>query len=98
MPVVAFTSSKDYERHFVEHLAPLLLQRVVFCIGDSRYRIREVEFYFTDDRHDDPFTHCSSIQESTGVWYFHRQGSGYKGGTYKGLDVAIGQGSHAPGA
>lgn len=97
LPIEGFATPSEYEKHFVEELAPLLLQRVVMGIGESRYLIREVEFYFTDETHNDPFTHCSSIQESTGVWYFHRQGSGYKGGTYKGLDVAIGRGADAPG-
>ena len=32
------------------------------------------------------------MQKQTGKWYFHKFGSSYKSGTYKGLDVAIGKG------
>ena len=35
-------------------------------------------------------------QKELGKWYFHKTGKGYKGGTYKGVDLAFGQhGSHA---
>ena len=32
------------------------------------------------------------MQKHTGKWYFHKFGSSYKQGTYKGLDVSIGKG------
>jgi len=39
----------------------------------------------------DVFTHQDALQESSGKWYFHKSGSGYKGGNYKGLDITFGQ-------
>jgi len=37
----------------------------------------------------DIFTHGDEIQKTSGKWYFHRTGSGYKGGSYKGLDITF---------
>ena len=42
--------------------------------------------------HKDTFTHGDPIQKQTAKWYFHKFGSTYKAGTYKGLDVSIGKG------
>ncbi|KAJ1567723.1 hypothetical protein HK405_004999 [Cladochytrium tenue] len=43
-----------------------------------------------DLAHVDPYTHAAAEQGSPGQWYFHKQGSGYKSGTRKGLDVTFG--------
>ena len=37
------------------------------------------------------------MQKESGKWYFHKQGSSYKSGTYMGLDLAFGKGSKAAG-
>lgn len=64
-----------------------------FIINGKKCRIVEVEFYQTPD----PFIHGDLDQLEIGRFYFHRQptkdGSqgSYKGGTYKGLDITIGQ-------
>ncbi|KAF8555576.1 hypothetical protein OG21DRAFT_1507589 [Imleria badia] len=68
--------------------------------------ILELEFYLQMSFcHEDPFTHGGAEQERSGRWYFHRSprradpsapglpvtvGSGYRGGTRKGLDVTVG--------
>lgn len=41
--------------------------------------------------HNDTFTHGDKLQLKCGTWYFHRFGSSFKGGTYKGLDLAFGK-------
>ncbi|KZT70250.1 hypothetical protein DAEQUDRAFT_737479 [Daedalea quercina L-15889] len=72
--------------------------------GEAEYELMEIEFYlYHPSCHEDPFTHRSHEQQQAGQWYFHRaprrsgseqpvqaHGSGYRGGTRKGLDVTIG--------
>ena len=76
--------------------AELLLGGATLWIAGAAHRIAEVEVYWTSEVHPDPFTHGDPMQQEFGRWYFHRQGNSYKGGTYKGLDVAVGgPGVHA---
>lgn len=57
------------------------------------FRVSEIEFYLNDyGEHKDTFTHGDAMQKQTAKWYFHKFGNSYRGGTYKGLDVAIGKG------
>lgn len=57
-------------------------------------RITEIEFYFHNNSHLDPFVHINEQQKRNETWYFHRAGKSinnkYKGGTYKGLDIIFG--------
>jgi hypothetical protein len=73
-------------------LAELLLNRATLYIAQKPHRFTEIEFYFKGHRHDDKFTHCDSMQRRFGAWYFHRTGGEYRSGTYKGLDIAFGDG------
>jgi hypothetical protein len=75
------------------------MNRSVLTINkDHKYRIAEVEFYFNDrNKHPDTFTHADTDQKSQATWYFHKFGKSYKSGTYKGLDLAFGQGDNAHG-
>jgi hypothetical protein len=52
--------------------------------------IVEVEGYYHAPGHEDPFTHRHPLQQRCGAWYFHRSGKGYRGGSFKGLDLAFG--------
>jgi hypothetical protein len=55
------------------------------------YRIVELEYYYSSPDHPDPYVHLDPHQSHWMCWYFHRQnGKSYKGGTYKGLDISIG--------
>lgn len=55
------------------------------------YRIVELEYYYSSLSHPDPYVHLDPHQSFWLCWYFHRQnGKSYKGGTYKGLDISIG--------
>ncbi|MDI1478213.1 hypothetical protein [Polyangium sp. y55x31] len=71
--------------------AQLLLNHATLFVAGSSYRLAEIEFYWYGPGHEDPFAHRDPIQVNSGVWYFHRQGGTYKGGTYKGVDIAMGR-------
>ncbi len=70
--------------------AELLLNQCTFFVAGRPHRLTEIEFYWTDAAHSDPFTHSDPLQREFGRWYFHRRGGTYLGGTYKGLDIAVG--------
>ncbi|MEZ4450260.1 MAG: hypothetical protein R3B09_12355 [Nannocystaceae bacterium] len=70
--------------------AALLLGGATLWIAGAAHRIAEIELYWTSDAHPDPFTHGDPMQREFGRWYFHRQGTSYKGGSFKGLDLAVG--------
>uniref|UniRef100_A0A7S4L8T2 Uncharacterized protein n=1 Tax=Paramoeba aestuarina TaxID=180227 RepID=A0A7S4L8T2_9EUKA len=79
----------------VSVLSSLILQGFEVYINKKLHTILEVELYVTSDAHPDPFTHCNEVQKQGGKWYFHRSGTGggntgYRGGSFKGLDIAIG--------
>ena len=72
--------------------AERVLHGLELIIFGKRFRLVEVEFYLTSDAHPDPFTHLHEVQRAFGQWYLHRQGSGYRGGSFKGLDLTFGDG------
>lgn len=71
-------------------IAGLLLHHTVLFAGGVAHRLREVELYLRAPHHPDPFAHAHPVQQVVGGWYFHRAGAGYRGGTYKGLDLSCG--------
>ena len=75
-----------------DKIAHRLLNRTLICTPKNKYRICEIEFYFTDNKKlTDPFIHTDEFQETPNQFYFHRQnGKGFKSGTYKGLDLTFG--------
>lgn len=74
--------------------AQLLLNECYLMINDHKYRICEIEFYLYGADHLDPYVHCHPDQNEFGGWYFHRtqntRESGFRGGKFKGLDLALG--------
>lgn len=70
--------------------AKQILLRSRLMVGDECCRILEIEFYFHSPTHPDPFVHRHPQQSTFGKWYFHRVGSGYRGGSFKGVDVTFG--------
>jgi len=82
-------SPKDFEERFAQ-ISDQLLNTVALVINGKRYRFTEVEYYFTCSTHNDPFTHCDDVQYTLANWYFHKSGKSYKSGSYKGLDISIG--------
>ena len=73
-----------------DELARFLLERAALRCGGARFRIEEVELYLHAEGHPDPFVHCHPRQRTSGRWYFHRRGAGYRGGSFKGLDLTFG--------
>lgn len=74
-------------------LANHLLNYTVLHIGTIPHRICEVEFYYYSHEHPDNYVHCHPDQKIPYSWYFHKSSSSsstYKGGTYKGLDIVLG--------
>jgi len=62
-------------------------------IAGQPHCVVELEAYVHGTGHADPYTHGDDGQNCRGVWYFHRKGGSFKGGTFKGLDLACGDGS-----
>lgn len=76
-----------------QSLAGRLLHDALLTAGSTAFRIQEVEIYYHSNRHPDPFVHKDPLQREWCRWYFHRQGRSFRGGSFKGLDVTIGDGS-----
>lgn len=72
-------------------MAELLLNGVTVMISGEPHRFTEIEVYWNGAAHPDSFTHGDAMQRELGRWYFHRSGEEYRGGTYKGLDIAVGR-------
>lgn len=88
------TSYSGYKKldhqHIFDTIANNLLNSYVLHVGNNKYRLCEIEFYYKDDKYQDPFLHGYSDQAKFCCWYFHRQnGMNYKGGTFKGLDLTL---------
>jgi hypothetical protein len=82
-------SASEVEECF-DKIARALLNYTVLEVANFQYKITEIEFYFQNSFFKDPFVHCDERQKSSNEWYFHRRGSGYKDGNYKGLDLTFG--------
>ena len=74
-------------------VADVLLNRTRWVIAGHPHRITECEFYYRGPGHDDPFAHGDPIQIHPGRWYFHKTAGGYRGGSFKGIDVTFGDGT-----
>jgi hypothetical protein len=84
----------------IEHFAPWFLaiverlfNRCDFVVNGSIYRFAELEAYYHAPGHLDYFSHRQPITRENGRWYFHRTGSQYRGGSFKGLDLTFGDGT-----
>jgi hypothetical protein len=77
-----------------QELASKFINEYDLMINKKRHSLVEIEFYLYSDEHPDIFCHKSAMQQEHNKWYFHKSGqsatSKYKGGTYKGLDIALG--------
>lgn len=73
-------------------LADTLLNRTEFRVAGQAHRLIEVEVYYHSLAHPDPFAHKEPVQLEGGRWYFHRTRGRYRGGNFKGLDLAFGDG------
>lgn len=80
------------EQWFVA-IADRLLNRTALVVAGVPHRLTEVELYYHGPGHEDPFAHCDPVQLHAGRWYFHRTAGVYRGGSFKGLDLAFGGGA-----
>lgn len=76
-----------------DRLAERLLNGGRLLANGQPHRLLEVEAYYHAPFHPDPFPHKNPIQLTGGRWYFHRTGGVYRGGSFKGLDVSMGDGA-----
>jgi hypothetical protein len=74
-------------------IADALLNRTEFRVGGQPHRLIEVEVYYFSPAHPDPFAHQDPVQLDGGRWYFHKTRGEYRGGSFKGLDLAFGDGT-----
>ena len=77
-------------RSWFFRIAQRLLYGCQLVAGGVPLRIIEVEAYYHGPGHEDPFAHRDPVQLTPGRWYFHRTGGPYRGGSFKGLDLAFG--------
>ena len=76
--------------HF-DSIAYTILNRTILKLNNHSFRICEIEFYLNSKDHPDKYTHSDPDQLKYGYWYFHKYRDGrYKGGNYKGMDIALG--------
>lgn len=71
-------------------MAALMLRRATWVIAGTPHRFTEVELYWNGRAHRDVFAHDDPERHEFGRWSHHRTGGEYRGGSFKGLDVAIG--------
>lgn len=90
LSLLARPPSGAVDQAWFTSLAQALLQNMELVIRDRPHRLREVEFYYQGPGHQDPFAHGHPMQKSCGRWYLHREGSSYRGGSFKGLDLSFG--------
>jgi hypothetical protein len=85
------TADEHFEAWF-EQLVGKLLNEVDFVVGGAAHRFAELEAYYHGEGHADLFAHRDPVQLENGRWYFHRTRGEYRGGSFKGLDLAFGDG------
>jgi hypothetical protein len=76
-----------------EQLVGKLLNNVDLVVNGDAYRFAELEMYYHGPGHADLFAHRDPVQVENGRWYFHRTRGEYRGGSFKGLDLAFGDGT-----
>ncbi|QEL14697.1 hypothetical protein [Limnoglobus roseus] len=86
-----FQRPKDFVAdEWFARIAATLLNASRLIVAGEPHRLTEVELYYHGPAHEDPFAHRDPVQQQVGVWYFHRTGGTYRGGSFKGLDLAFG--------
>jgi len=77
-----------------EAIAKTLLNSCILIIKGKDHLLREIEFYLNCQTHPDVFAHSTEDQLTSGQWAFHKTGSSYRGGSFKGLDITFGIGGY----
>jgi hypothetical protein len=80
----------------METSASTLLRQYGLQVGNRLYELTELEIYWHGPKHADAYAHRHPEQLLSGRWCFHRASdkptAAYRGGTFKGLDLAAGDG------
>lgn len=51
-----------------------LMNNWIINVEHAKYRITEIEFYYKNEFHNDPYVHGNQLQKEKGKWYFHGSG------------------------
>lgn len=89
----ADVTADEHHGAWLATVAARLLNDCDFVVAGERYRFAELEAYYYGKEHPDLFAHRESVQLEDGRWYFHRTRGEYRGGSFKGLDLALGDGT-----
>lgn len=89
----AHVATDELHAPWFAELTSHLMNRCDFVVAGERYRFAELEVYYSGGAHSDLFAHRDPVQLEDGNWYFHRTRGEYRGGSFKGLDVALGDGA-----
>ena len=81
---------KDQFLPYFHRICDKVLNQSYLKLRDELWKLREIEVYCNGLSFCDEFTHGDEQQKKNGTFYFHRTGKGYRGGTYKGVDLAFG--------
>src|SRR5262245_34044372 len=84
------------DEHFADWFAALasrLLNATDFLGTTAAYRFAELDAYYPGPGHPDLVARRAPVQLENGRWYFHRTRGEYRGGSFKGLDLALGDGT-----
>lgn len=71
--------------------AQKFLNETVLIVDKKKFRIGEIEIYLYNSDHQDMYVHKDPLQMTKWNWYFHKRGKSFKEGTYKGLDITMGE-------
>lgn len=72
-------------------LADKILNGIIINANNNLFRICEIEMYLRNEEHPDEYVHKHKDQLEYEKFYFHKFHNGtYKSGTFKGLDITIG--------
>lgn len=81
----------EYKVEDFQDLANYILNNVVLNACGTLFRLCEIEFYYWTETHKDNYVHRITDQKSHSKFYFHKYHNGtFKSGTYKGLDICLG--------
>ena len=72
-------------------LSRMVLFERLLQVGSKQFRIVECEVYCRSPCWEDMFTHADPQQLVPGSFYFHKTGNGFRGGSYKGMDLGCGR-------
>ena len=82
---------KDWTEENFNLISDIILNKIVLVTNETKYRICEIEMYLQNEDHKDLYVHCNPDQKNYGTFYFHKYNNGtYKSGTWKGLDIVLG--------